>query len=120
MSTSVKRALRYTLGAAVCAAFGLIYEHFSFGVWSNFMGFAFLIPLLLGALPALFVRRELSPVTAQLCGGFVLTLTLGSLVKGGLDIYGTTNGKLIAYPILAGLMLLAAVVCEIRSRRTAE
>ena len=84
------------------------------------MGFAFLIPLLLGALPALFVRRELSPVTAQLCGGFVLTLTLGSLVKGALDIYGTTNGKLIAYPILAGLMLFAAAVCEIRSRRAAE
>ena len=120
MSTSVKRALRYTIGAAVCAAFGLIYEHFSFGVWSHFMGFAFLIPLLLGALPALLVRREPSPAAAQLYGGFVLTLTLGSLVKGALDIYGTTNGKLIAYPILAGLMLFAAAVCEIRSRRAAE
>lgn len=120
MSTSVKRAVRYALAAAVCAVFGLIYEHFSFGVWSNFMGLAFLIPLLLGALPALFMRKERSPVTAQLYGGFVLTLTLGSLVKGALDIYGTTNGKLIAYPILAGLMLLAAAVCEIRSRITAE
>ena len=112
MSTSVKRAVRYALAAAVCAVFGLIYEHFSFGVWSHFMGFAFLIPLLLGALPALLMRKERSPVTAQLYGGFVLTLTLGSLVKGALDIYGTTNGKLIAYPILAGVMLLAAIVCE--------
>ena len=112
MSTSVKRAARYALAAAVCAVFGLIYEHFGFGVWSHFMGFAFLIPLLLGALPALFMRKERSPVTAQLYGGFVLTLTLGSLVKGALDIYGTTNGKLIAYPILAGFMLLAAVVSE--------
>ncbi len=76
------------------------------------MGFAFLIPLLLGALPALLMRKERSPVTAQLYGGFVLTLTLGSLVKGALDIYGTTNGKLIAYPILAGFMLLAAIVSE--------
>ena len=112
MSTSVKRAVRYALAAAVCAVFGLIYEHFSFGVWSHFMGFAFLIPLLLGALPALLMRKERSPVTAQLYGGFVLTLTLGSLVKGALDIYGTTNGKLIAYPILAGVMLLAAIVSE--------
>ena len=112
MSTSVKRAVRYALAAAVCAVFGLIYEHFSFGVWSHFMGLAFLIPLLLGALPALFMRKERSPVTAQLYGGFVLTLTLGSLVKGALDIYGTTNGKLIAYPILAGFMLLAAIVSE--------
>ena len=112
MSTSVKRAVRYALAAAVCAVFGLIYEHFSFGVWSHFMGFAFLIPLLLGALPALLMRKERSPVTAQLYGGFVLTLTLGSLVKGALDIYGTTNGKLIAYPILAGFMLLAAIVSE--------
>ena len=120
MSTLVKRALRYAIGAAVCAAFGLIYEHFSFGVWSHFMGFAFLIPLLLGALPALLVRRDPSPAAAQLYGGFVLTLTLGSLVRGALDIYGTTNGKLIAYPILAGLMLLATAICEIRSRRAAE
>lgn len=112
MSTSVKRAVRYGFAAAVCAVFGLIYEHFSFGVWSHFMGFAFLIPLLLGALPALLMRKERSPVTAQLYGGFVLTLTLGSLVKGALDIYGTTNGKLIAYPILAGFMLLAAIVSE--------
>ena len=112
MSTSVKRAVRYALAAAVCAVFGLIYEHFSFGVWSHFMGFAFLIPLLLGTLPALLMRKERSPVTAQLYGGFVLTLTLGSLVKGALDIYGTTNGKLIAYPILAGFMLLAAIVSE--------
>lgn len=112
MSTSVKRALRYTLAAAVCAAFGLIYEHFSFGVWSDFMGFAFLIPLLLGALPALLTRREPTEIAAQLYGGFVLTLTLGSLVRGALDIYGTTNGKLIAYPILAGGMLLAAVLRE--------
>ncbi len=116
MSISAKRAAHYLIAAAVCAIFGLIYEHFSFGVWSNFMGFAFLIPLLLGVVPSLLIRREIPRAAGEFYGGFVLTLTLGSLVKGALDIYGTTNAKLIAYPILAGILLTAAVICAHRNQ----
>ena len=41
--------------------------------------------------------------SAQLA--FIVTLTAGSLLKGVLDIYGTTNRLLIAYPVAALLIL---------------
>ena len=42
----------YVLIAIGLAAFGAVYEHFSFGVYSNYMVYGFAVPLLLGALPA--------------------------------------------------------------------
>ena len=49
-----KRVLRHAageLGAALfCAVFGMIYEVFSHEVYSYYMIYAFVIPLLLGAL----------------------------------------------------------------------
>ena len=35
--------------AVFCAFFGAVYEHFSFGVYSNFMIYAFAFPLAAGA-----------------------------------------------------------------------
>ena len=46
------------------------------------------------------------------------TLTAGSILKGVLDIYGTTNRLMIAYPA-AGIALIAvAAVLMIRERRS--
>ena len=55
MSTSaidrkcVKLALYHLLFAAVTALGGFVYEQFSHGVYSDFMVYAFLPPLVLGA-----------------------------------------------------------------------
>ena len=81
--------------------FSQIYEYFSHGVYSNFMVFAFLIPFIGLFTPSLiniFIKREISD-SAKLswkCG--IATLTVGSLYKGVLDIYG------IALCIIAGVM----------------
>ena len=99
----------FHLGAAVFTAlFGLIYEIFSFGVTSYFMVYAFLIPLVLGALPllmtALFGKRQ--PDKGLLpwsCG--IAALTVGSLAQGVLQIYGTTN-RLVLFYLVLGLSLL--------------
>ena len=59
MSTSaidrkcVKLALYDLLFAAVTALGGFVYEQFSHGVYSDFMVYAFLLPLVLGACPLL-------------------------------------------------------------------
>ena len=121
MSTSVKRAVRYALAAAVCAVFGLIYEHFSFGVYSPFMIFAFAVPLLMGALPFLLLDRALkktgSTVPALVCKFWhaaVATLTVGFLFRGVLDIYGTSSSLGAVYwtasAVLAALSLLALAI----------
>jgi hypothetical protein len=101
------------------------------------MTYAFMIPLLAGAVPHLLAamrgegaqekaeaeaacsalnsanapedageparKPRLDLGSAQLA--FIVTLTAGSLLKGVLDIYGTTNRLLIAYPVAALLIL---------------
>ena len=49
----VKLAFYHLLFAAVTALGGFVYEQFSHGVYSDFMVYAFLLPLVLGACPLL-------------------------------------------------------------------
>ena len=99
MSASVTKSLVFS---QITAVFGLVYEHFSHGVFSWHMAFAFLIPLLGGVIPLLPVLRRAN-ATLWRCG--ILTLTVGSLVQGVLEIYGTTNRLCGLYGIAGGILL---------------
>lgn len=94
-----------------CAAFGGIYEIFGHGVYSGYMIYAFMLPLLLcvipGALMILLDKPALPEIPRHLWNYAVATLTVGCILKGVLEIYGTTNRHLIIYPILAGILALA-------------
>ena len=98
----------YLLGAVCCAAFGAIYECFSHGVYSLFMIGAFAFPLLLGALPFRLIQKRGKPFPGNLtedliCTG-IATLTVGSIVQGVLEIYGTTNPLVVIYWITGGAL----------------
>ncbi len=116
-------ARNYFIVAVVCAVIGLVYEIFSHGVWSVFMVGAFAVPLALGVLPNLFIalfRMKTPGMAAEnlyACG--VATLTLGSLLTGVLQIYGTTN-DLIQYYWLVGIgfALLGIIFYIAQPRRT--
>ncbi len=120
------RGLYYLIASMTVAAAGGVYESFSHGVRSNYMIFAFLIPLLAGAVPNLLAalagnkkradRGSTAAAGLQLAG--VATLTAGSLLNGALEIYGTTNRLMTAYPVM-GLALLAAALAAyaLRGRR---
>lgn len=95
------------LAAVGVGAFSAGYESFSHGVASPFMVYAFMIPLVLGAGPALAFDRAGVAVRPQLAA--VITLTAGSLVQGALEIYGTSSPWMVAYPVAGGLWLVAAV-----------
>ena len=129
--TFLDRGIRYLAAAMFIAAAGAVYEIFSHGVYSYYMIYAFAVPLAAGALPNLLAersagRRRNSDTGA---GGHLLssglqlaaiaTLTTGCLMKGVLDIYGTTNRLMTVYVIL-GLMLLvaaaAAYIAEMRKK----
>jgi drug/metabolite transporter (DMT)-like permease len=108
----LKTARTGLLTAIGCAAAGAVYEHFSFGVWSNFMGFAFLIPLLGGTLPGLLlerlpVRRRPGGPSRWLWGAGLTVLTAGSLFRGVLEIYGTTSHLCAVYWLSGGALCLA-------------
>ena len=92
--------------------FGIIYEIFSHQVYSPFMYLAFLIPLLGLIIKLVLVKKEIIPtkVSDNLFNSSVLTFTLGSIIKGFLDIYGTTNSLISIYIILGSLYILLSLI----------
>ncbi|MCR4617607.1 MAG: hypothetical protein K5669_05420 [Lachnospiraceae bacterium] len=74
------------------------------------MLYAFVFPLVLGVLPLVIISHSKTKklpgaFSGQLYGCGIFTLTLGSMVKGALDIYGTTS-HLSKYYFPVGLVLL--------------
>ena len=100
-------AFIYLLVSAFCALFGGVYEHYSHGVFSASMIYAFAYPLAGGAIP--FLALELlshRPGDEQVlyhCG--IATLTLGSLIRGVLEIYGTANHLTVLFSYAGWLLV---------------
>ena len=138
--------MRYLAASVIIAAAAAVYGLFSHGVFSYFMTYAFMIPLLAGALPHLLAAMKANgPETMTVAGpegtadaadasakasdiaeklfdmkdaqfALVATLTAGSLLKGALDIYGTSNALLIAYPVMGALIIAAAAVKLLKNK----
>ena len=120
--------IRYLAASAAVAVAGAVYELFSHGVYSYYMIYVFALPLAGGAVPCLLAaagrkrrgRCEESTVSSKLQLASIVTLTTGSIMKGILEIYGTTNRLAVLYAA-AGIALaaaaLAAFACE-SARRT--
>lgn len=118
-------ALRYLAASAFCGLFAAVYEHFGHGVYSSYMVYLFLWPLL-GGMPALLLALakpaafygRLYPARAvrELWGAGVATLTLGSCLRGVFDIYGTTAPLVRAYWFAGTLLLLTALALYIAGR----
>lgn len=105
----------YLIISGLCLVFALIYEKFSHGVISYYMICAFLIPLLGGAaVSLLFVilkpRKFPAKTEASIYGCAIATLTIGSIIAGVLEIYGTTNSKVYLYPAAGLLLIIISVV----------
>ncbi len=117
-----KSAKRYLIITLILIAFGMIYEHFSYSVYSPFMAYAFIYPFLGGYL-YLKARQQLSlagkvnglsPTAASLHAAAIGFLACGSLFKGILDIYGTTNRLGNVYWIVGIAFLTFSVILSLR------
>ena len=123
---SLRTARTYLLAALFCAVFGAVYEIFSHEVYSFFMIYAFMIPLVLGALPNFLMGLKGStfvpaPVSRKLYRAGIATLTVGSIMQGVLEIYGTTNVLTAVYWIVGGSLLVGSVISElVRSLKEAD
>lgn len=104
-----KLVFTYLLITIACAGFGAVYECFSHGVYSYYMIYAFMIPLLGAAFPfscVLHFRNKVPKPWARRFHHFgISTLTVGCIFCGILEIYGTTNRLVILYFILGGMFL---------------
>ncbi len=100
----------YLLATVGCAVFGAVYELFSHQVWSRFMICAFAFPLFLGAIPFFLLRKRGKPFpgkAAELVHAGVAALTVGSILQGVLEIYGTSNPLTIVYWAAGGALTAA-------------
>ena len=137
-TSAIKTGMKYLAASIVIAAAAAVYGLFSHGVYSYFMTYAFMIPLLGGALPHLiaamkradsdtenstdepeeYTESKAQKGLAKISDAkdtelaIIATLTAVSLLKGALDIYGTTNRLLIAYPVIALLILGIALAAK--------
>ena len=111
---SNKRLITYLVITLFCGIFSAVYEHFSHGVYSNFMVYLFAIPLFLGVIPELLVRvvpifRIDSPWVRLLQNFAIAIFAVGSAFQGVVEIYGTTS-RYTMYYFVIGIGLLASSV----------
>ena len=117
--------LGHMIFAIFIAVFGAIYEKFSHEVYSYYMIYAFMIPLCLGSFAYLLAskraKKEPRNITVSAWNAVVVTLTIGSIFEGILEIYGTTNRLVWFYPVAAIIFLLIAIASKfLNNRRIVE
>lgn len=102
-------ARRYLYAAAFSLLLGVVYTCFSNGVYSAYMLLAFVFPLaggaaVFGVLSRLGERAYPPPWAERLYRWGIAALTLGSHVRGALEIYGTENTMTAWYWWIGGLL----------------
>lgn len=109
-----KIGFSYLFASLIILLFGAVYEHFSFGVYSNFMLYAFAFPLIGGVFVFFGLAytdiRIPDEASRRLYHCAVITWTVGSIFQGILDIYGTTNVLIRVYWIAGALLMAAALI----------
>ena len=118
-SRGLKTAFGYLLISLFCVLFGAVYEHFGRGVYSYFMIYNFVIPLVGGTLVFFLIGingdRHYPNAFARNCyHAAIATLTVGFIIQGVLDIFGTTNRLTLVYWIGSGILFSLAVLFYFR------
>lgn len=117
-----KTAFIYLLISLFCIFFGAVYETFSHEVYSYYMIYAFAFPLVGGTLGFFLIAlskagKYPSSSATMLYHTGIAVLTVSSLLRGVLDIYGTSN-HLIGYFWIIGIVLVVVgVILGILSMR---
>jgi len=98
--------------------FQFIYHIFAHGVTSNYMSYAFMFPLGLGVLSCLvdYLTKPSNVISLSIWQMGVVTLSVGSIMKGVFDIYGNTS-SLVPYFFYAGILFIVlSLIIEVKTR----
>ncbi|WP_455016043.1 hypothetical protein [Oribacterium sinus] len=133
---SWKSLLPIALTTVFVFVFAKIYGIFSHGVYSAFMSYAFLLPLTLIFLPKLLnlctgnrlwngtleteegeKKLFLSSLASFLWKSGVAVLTVGSIYKGVLDIYGTSGTFEWIYLVVGILALVSGGIAALLAKK---
>lgn len=119
-----KHLIGSIIAALFCALFSAVYEAFSFGVYSYFMLFAFVIPLLGCSLPySIIVYRSKGipgALALNLWNSGIALLTVGAIVQGVIEIYGTTNRLVIFYGIAGAVFCISGIAAWLKASSSYE
>lgn len=114
----LKNENKFIIGFSVFVLiFGIIYEMFSHGVISYYMIFAFLIPLINFLINIIFIssKIKINKLSKNLFSMSICTFTFLSILKGVLDIYGTTNNLIFVYLIVGLILLVTSIFLFIKT-----
>ncbi|MGN0480861.1 MAG: hypothetical protein ACI4EV_04760 [Lachnospiraceae bacterium] len=119
-----KAAAGYGIVSALVAAFGAVYEHFSFGVYSNSMIYAFSVTFFACIMCLLLLRSKkevrVCRLSLSLWNISLAVLTVGMIVKGILDIYGIEHELVIFYPIAGVLLIIISFFLDIAVKKVSK
>jgi len=82
------------------------------------MIFAFVIPLVMGCLFYTIIyltktNKYFNRLSLSLLNSSILAFSLGSIMKGVLDIYGTTNSMLVIYIWIGISLIVLSIIFNI-------
>ena len=122
---AAKTAFVYLLISLFLALFGAVYERYSHEVYSFYMLYAFVFPLAGGVLPFitiwLYGAGWYPPDGVRRLYHFgIATLSVGSIIQGILEIYGTTNALVRWYWIVGAGFVVFSIILLYGERRTYE
>lgn len=97
----------YIVGIICTLVFGFIYEQFSHEVYSYYMMYAFIIPIV-----GLIIIRLLK-IDSELFDMGVVTVTIFSVLKGVFEIIGITNKYIIIYLVVGLLLITISLIIKL-------
>ena len=114
---AAKTAAVYLIVSLFCSVFGAVYEFFSHGVYSAYMLFCFVPPLTLGCAVFFIIYLAGSDMPCRLAFNLynsgVASITVGFIMNGVIEIYGTTNHLTLIYFIAGAAFIVAGVIAWI-------
>lgn len=114
-SRANKTLIVYLAFTVFCFIFSYVYEHFSHGVKSNSMIYMFLYPLLGGITIFIILKcternNFYNRASYNLYNSAIACFTLGSCVKGVIEIYGTYSQYTTYYFYAGGVLLFLSII----------
>lgn len=114
LNRSLKRVLIYLAITIACGIFSFIYEQHSHQVYSNYMVYLFMVPLILGVIPQLVFTLlpwlDIGGSWQRIIHNFAIaTLSVATLLRGMLEIYGTTSAYIGLYFVAGASLLITSV-----------
>ena len=112
-----KQIIKYFIITIGTGILSFIYELFSHEVYSPYMIYSFLIPLL-GMIIYMVIyftkaSKFINKISMELFNCSILTFTLYSILNGILEIYGTTNYLVAVYLKIGVILVIFGIIINI-------